>query len=248
MADYGSPGAGSAAPAAHVTSHISGGSDPFTSAQLIEALCKRLRESGGADLALGAIADGEFLKRSGTSCIGGTAASIVTAALGGSLVLVEHKLITSTQTTVTFSGLAGDTDKLYLLVYSLKAAAATLLDVRPNGLTTNQYGQIFQAGAASLSGASNTAWRTAGGSLPAGAECFGFALIGASKLRNGVARIRHFLSLTGGETTDGSVEWGWVQWAVWNETATELTSLDLVGSANAIGDGSTFTLYKLKEA
>lgn len=59
-------------PLAHAASHISGGSDPFTSAQLLEAVIKRIRTSTGpTDLLVGAIADGEFLKRDGTGIVSG---------------------------------------------------------------------------------------------------------------------------------------------------------------------------------
>lgn len=62
-------------PLAHVLTHIVGGSDPFLTTQLIDAICRRLRTTTGpTDLLLGAIADGEFLKRSGTAIIGGTPA------------------------------------------------------------------------------------------------------------------------------------------------------------------------------
>lgn len=64
------PPAGSAAPAAHKDSHKSGGSDAFAATDLLEGLSKRLRESGGADLLLGAIADGDVIARSGTSALG----------------------------------------------------------------------------------------------------------------------------------------------------------------------------------
>jgi len=58
-------------PTAHKDSHKSGGGDAFTSSDLLEAVVKRLRESGGpTDLTLGAVADGEVLKRSGSSIIG----------------------------------------------------------------------------------------------------------------------------------------------------------------------------------
>lgn len=38
-------------------------------AEIVELLVKRFRESGGADLDFGAIVDGEFLKRSGWSIV-----------------------------------------------------------------------------------------------------------------------------------------------------------------------------------
>ena len=62
----------------HEAAHVSGGGDAFTSAQLLEAIIKRIRESGGpTDLTVGAVADGEFLKRSGATVIGGSAGATV---------------------------------------------------------------------------------------------------------------------------------------------------------------------------
>lgn len=59
----------------HKDTHKSGGSDEITSSDLLEAVIKRLRESSGpTDLTLGSIADGEYLKRSGSTIIGGTPA------------------------------------------------------------------------------------------------------------------------------------------------------------------------------
>jgi len=62
------------APDAHKDTHKSGGSDAFASGDLLEAVVKRIQTSTGpTDLLVGAIADGEFLKRSGSAIIGGTA-------------------------------------------------------------------------------------------------------------------------------------------------------------------------------
>jgi hypothetical protein len=60
----------------HESTHVSGGSDAFLSTDVLEAIVKRLQESGGpTTLTMGAVADGDFLKRSGTSVVGGTPAS-----------------------------------------------------------------------------------------------------------------------------------------------------------------------------
>lgn len=61
---------------AHESSHISGGTDAFLSTDVLEAVVKRLRETGGATLAMGAITDGQFFKRSGTDIISATPASV----------------------------------------------------------------------------------------------------------------------------------------------------------------------------
>lgn len=65
-----------APPGPHKDTHKSGGSDAFTAADLLEAVVKRVRESGGAvDLTFGAVADGQYIRRSGTSMIGDTPSS-----------------------------------------------------------------------------------------------------------------------------------------------------------------------------
>jgi hypothetical protein len=59
--------------AAHKDTHKSGGTDAFTSTDLLEAVVKRLRESSGpTDLTLGAVADGALLQRSGSAIVGVT--------------------------------------------------------------------------------------------------------------------------------------------------------------------------------
>lgn len=55
----------------HESTHVSGGSDPFLSTDLLEAAVKRVQTSSGpTTLTVGAIADGEFLQRSGTGIVG----------------------------------------------------------------------------------------------------------------------------------------------------------------------------------
>lgn len=68
--------AAAGAPGAHKDSHKSGGSDAFASTDLLEAVVKRLQTTTGpTTLTVGAVADGEFLKRSGSSIIGATVTS-----------------------------------------------------------------------------------------------------------------------------------------------------------------------------
>ena len=78
----------------HKDEHKAGGLDPFLSTDIIEALVKRLRESGGQNLDLGAVVAGDFLRRVGTNVVGaflndikwfeidGIGASFATGALG----------------------------------------------------------------------------------------------------------------------------------------------------------------------
>jgi hypothetical protein len=59
----------------HKDTHKSGGTDAFTSADILEAIVKRLQESGGpTTLTMGAVVDGQLLRRSGTSIVGETIA------------------------------------------------------------------------------------------------------------------------------------------------------------------------------
>lgn len=60
-------------PKAHKADHVSGGGDPFAATDLLEAIIKRLQTTTGpTTLLIGAVADGEYLKRSGTAVIGDT--------------------------------------------------------------------------------------------------------------------------------------------------------------------------------
>lgn len=58
----------------HKSTHVSGGSDAFASTDILEAVVKRLQESGGpTNLTIGAISDGQYLRRSGTNIVGAAA-------------------------------------------------------------------------------------------------------------------------------------------------------------------------------
>jgi len=59
------------APEAHEATHKSGGTDPFLSTDVLEAIVKRLQTTTGpTTLLLGALLDGQGLKRSGSALIG----------------------------------------------------------------------------------------------------------------------------------------------------------------------------------
>lgn len=77
-ADQVPPSGGGGPPDPHKDTHKSGGSDAFTAADLLEAVVKRIRESGGSvDLTMGAVADGQYIRRSGTTIIGDTPSTAV---------------------------------------------------------------------------------------------------------------------------------------------------------------------------
>lgn len=75
---------GGKASTSHKDTHKSEQSDAFASTDLLEAVVKRLQVTGPTTLLVGAIADGKFLKRSGTGIVGDDPPSMSTHALGGS--------------------------------------------------------------------------------------------------------------------------------------------------------------------
>ena len=57
--------------APHETTHVSSGIDAFLLTDILEAIVKRLQEAGGpTTLTMGTVADGQALKRSGSSIVG----------------------------------------------------------------------------------------------------------------------------------------------------------------------------------
>lgn len=59
-------------PKAHKANHVSGGGDPFAATDVLEAIVKRLQVTGPVTLLIGAVTDGQYLKRSGTAIVGDT--------------------------------------------------------------------------------------------------------------------------------------------------------------------------------
>lgn len=105
-----------AAASPHVTQHITGGADPFTSMQTIEAICKRLQETGGpTTLALGAIADGQYVARSGATLAGVTVPTVLNSICDGRLTLSSGNPIadTGSSTSVYFTPYRGNRIALY---------------------------------------------------------------------------------------------------------------------------------------
>lgn len=89
----------------HEARHVSGGADPFLSTDLLEAIVKRLKESGGpTTLLIGAIGDGEFLLRSGTSIIGGVQNKTFTVWTGSSIPQGETVSATTSWVDLPFEG------------------------------------------------------------------------------------------------------------------------------------------------
>jgi hypothetical protein len=172
----------------------------------------------------------------------------ITAASNGSagssgLTLVETKVIAANATTVTFSGLDGNTDGTYLLVMNMKNGSASFCTylLRPNGATTNMtfVRNTFNAAGTAQSG--DTKWWSA----LADANVWGSSqtIIHASQTSHSVSLVRKMetaMSYSNSGALNGLTGTG-----LWNETSTNITSLDVVADqANGIGDGSLLSLYK----
>jgi hypothetical protein len=70
-------------PRSHRTRHVTAGSDAFTSGDIIDAAIRYIRESSDpATLAVGAILDGEFLKRVGATVVSGSVTGGSLAGMG----------------------------------------------------------------------------------------------------------------------------------------------------------------------
>ncbi len=164
------------------------------------------------------------------------------------LVLVEKKIVTSTVSSVTFSGLDGDTDEVYKIVARIIKSSGIPGDylLKPNGITSNQFslGEENDAATIAILGTSTLLLArdiTAGGL--AGEVNFE-ATFWARKVVNAVAARRILYSRWQGPRLDsvGSV------WSEWDETSVNVTSLVVAGPASEILNGSTIALYKMRQS
>lgn len=177
----------------------------------------------------------------------GRAADVGDAGLpggGGALELVNNQEVTgSAVTSVTLSGLDGDTDQMYVLFFRVKKAVASALnlDLQPNGVTTNQasVGRSDGTGGAGSFSATRLRIMQHGGAnvgdLSAG-QVFIDAKTGTFRttraMWSDIVSIVDFAynSVTG----------------LWTDTATNITSIDCVASvANSIDVGSYFRIYRV---
>ncbi|MBI4227667.1 MAG: hypothetical protein HY600_05315 [Candidatus Omnitrophica bacterium] len=228
----------------HEATHATGGSDAFTATDLLEAIVKRLRESGGTTLLLGAVADGQLLKRSGTSVVGASVSSVLEliARQTGSIV-----------TTISFTGLNGDADDVYMVVIEGEVRDAGDTKVRLNGRTAGEnwrydgHGTIVpsNSGTDAVLGFGHNqgsgrydlhveAWISAQGELytnsDAGDKMFRMAtLLGGFVRKSGFSSLFHLTGM-----------------GQFRANADNITQLDVVFPTN--GFTGIVTLYRLKQA
>jgi len=187
-----------------------------------------------------------FVKNDGAGNLSFGESGGSSAVIGSGWDLIEVKNITVDTTSVTFSGLDGDVDGEYLLLYRIRKVPATgsnqFYALRPNGITTNQNCTI---GAHSGTG-SNTVnqfnhLRIAGGGLFANNQTVGVLYFDA---KTGTEARQYISNVAIRATTLVNTRRD-VLSGVWTDTTTNITSLDIVAAlANGIAIGSQFCLYK----
>lgn len=173
--------------------------------------------------------------------------------LGGAMQLLETIDVTVATTSLTFSGLLGNTDKRYRLVWRVRkdtapTAPIVRVFIRPNGFTALQRTVIVNH---TTSGATFITTRNAlpiaiSGGVTDPGETFGETLIDA-EARGGTSLGRFFNTrATHSFPTFGGSMSIRIFGGVWNQNSIELTSLEIVADAPlAIGPGSSFSLYKM---
>lgn len=156
---------------------------------------------------------------------------------GGELVLVERQSV-SAVSTVTFSGLTGNSDGLYMLVWRVTASAADIdLYYRPNGnaASDNNEGVRREAGVGTTN-SGNDMLLVSGGATQE-------VLAGVAYLWPGTARERlMWAGSVSGDEASANANAGW-NGGEWDETSTEVTSIDVVTSTGTIT--GVFSLYRL---
>ena len=142
---------------------------------------------------------------------------------------------------ITFSGLDGDTDKLYVMQCFIKIGgpSATTYSVafKPNNITTNQisFSRSTNSSATTINGYASSTWNIANASR--GAEYFitinAFTSNGYEKMFSATQAVYSTALFVGDN------------YMFWNNTSTNLTSIVLAGSSTGVIDvGSEFHLYK----
>lgn len=164
---------------------------------------------------------------------------------GGALELVETKVVTVATTSLTFSGLDGNTDGAYKMVWSVKqngVANPALFDLRPNGITANQ--ETVRNEYSGLGEAFGTTTTLEAFRIKIdGGVSVGELLLNAKLEATALKRMGTSFAASTNSSGDLEAQLNAFEWV---ETTTNITSLDLVCDlANGIGVGSVVSLYKI---
>ena len=169
---------------------------------------------------------------------------------GGGLTLVEKKILTANASTVTFSGLDGNTHGIYLLTAKIKNVSGTALvyyTLQPNNGTSNQNSNETFFNSATVAG--NSRARLFLGFCNANNTWCSFnATIHAKINPNSI--VAPILYESSGGNYDGTTRYSWIM-AGADATGVNVSSLVVNGVTNALGnvtngfgDGSQLTLYR----
>ena len=165
---------------------------------------------------------------------------------GGGLILIENKIFTAAATTYDFSGLDGDTDRIYKLVGKIVvgASGSPFFSTRFNAQATTYSINRSQVAGTTPLASTFTEPYVAGGD--AGTVLSFESLIFAAKSVNSVAQRRMYLAQSIA-TASSAITWNnWRGW--WTDTTNNITSIRLhCDTSNGIGDGSQVALYKFEQ-
>ena len=180
----------------------------------------------------------------------GLNSAFVSAAGGGALRLKERKEVTADTATVTFSGLAGETDEAYIIAGRIRAGNAALNAVvlRPNGVTVNLSSQVLNVDGATVTGVAS------GTTIQIGQYSGGVGTVLTFKLfffaRRTIQTFAQERQTIGMASFDGTGSAARLQShsGLWNDTTTILTSIDIFSATTGIGKGSNIALYILRQS
>lgn len=170
--------------------------------------------------------------------------SALIATLG--LQLIERKELSASASVLTFSGLNGDVDEVYVIVGRAIMTAGSVVEIvlRPNGITTGQASSFIQVSAAgAVTGGVTTNLRLTVAS-PSNHVAF-WSTFWARSTVQAVGLQRMLLS----KGSDDQVVMQTIA-GRWTDTAINITSLDVLrlpGAGGDFGIGSTVALYKLRQ-
>ena len=165
----------------------------------------------------------------------------------GGLILVEKKIFTSNLTEYTFSGLNGNADGVYRLIWKIKnnSVVQTFYTIKPNNVTTNQTWRSLTTNATPAT-TSTQSLLYVGGCDPA-AVASGECVIHAAQSVNSVTQNRmihgaYYYVASGVLTMTQYM-------GIWAEAAINITSIVfLADQTNGLGNGSEIVLYKYAQS
>lgn len=167
-----------------------------------------------------------------------------------SLVLIDSITVTgSAVTTVTFGPggdgvnnptLDGDNDGDYVIIGNILGVPSnSTYRMEPNSIQTNQESVFIFGNGASRSGGGDSnlmVWRSSASTQTGYFEAYFTPTTG---------QVRHLISGTSIKESTTAADTRWIA-GIWDETATNVTSLEIHGPTNGIGVGSTFSLYTIQ--